>query len=208
MLDSEGFDWGEVANLRSPDRADEALLVEFFYEAREKKQETLKNGVPVFHDVLMVKITTPGGKGDLIREVKESDKTRFPRQWKAFEMLGHTPKTGMPIEELPGITASEVAQLKALALFTCEQIENLPDAYLKDIGLEARALRERCKTYLAKARDEKESRRIVEENVRLKNQLETMQRQLDELTALYGAEGREAPRKPRSRKVLSQELVS
>ena len=76
------------------------------------------------------------------REVVVTDNyfTRFPRAWDAFLRGEDLRPVGTLIEDCAAIPRSRVPGLKAAEIRTVEELIHLPDASLRRVGLDARAL--------------------------------------------------------------------
>ena len=124
-------------NLSVTHGSDENLFVEFFFNPLKRK--------PYIH------IAIPGDKTtDIRRAVKESDKIRFPRHWEAFERgLDQIEAGGMPLEEWAALDEGRRTELRAMNIFTVEQVANLADGVLKQVGMDARTLRDKAREIVA-----------------------------------------------------------
>lgn len=84
--------------------------------------------------------------------VTPEHKLRFARAYEAFKKGEEQSATGTPIEMLPDLDAITLARLKVMNVFTVEGLAELPDGYLDNLGLGARQLRVRAKSFLAKVK--------------------------------------------------------
>lgn len=106
-------------------------------------------GRPIFDVVPYLKMRFPGeGKSVVDRKVRDGDRNRFPRAWAAFEagLAGLT--SGTPIETMPLLGMDQVATLKYLGIITAEQLAEVPDSKLSQLGSSGQALRDRAKAWL------------------------------------------------------------
>lgn len=84
------------------------------------------------------------------RQVRESDKRQFPRQWAAYKETKTNPSFGTPLEKLPFLTKAQVLEFKALGLKTAENVRDISDADgQKYMGFQQ--LRRRVTDFLAAA---------------------------------------------------------
>ncbi|MGI9338549.1 MAG: hypothetical protein ACR2P4_08585 [Gammaproteobacteria bacterium] len=114
---------------------DQGILVEFYKD--------VKSGKPY------VSMRFAGDKHtDVRREVRESDKRRFPMHWKAFEEGTSQFEGQTTIEELPFVDEAARMHLKALHIFTAESLASVSDGNLKNIGMGARDLRQKAQKFL------------------------------------------------------------
>lgn len=118
--------------------SDEHLFVEFYFNPA-------KGNKPYIH------IAIPGDKTtDIRRAVKETDKVRFPRHWEAFERgLDQIEAGGMALEEWAALDEGRRMELRAMNIFTVEQVASLADGVLKQVGMDARTLRDKAREIVA-----------------------------------------------------------
>lgn len=89
---------------------------------------------------------------------------------------------GTPLEKVPGIKKSIAKELEYLNIKTAEQMANAPDSVLQKM-MGGVALREKCKEFLLKNKDEALSNRITKENEELKKQIEDLRSLVEAKTA-------------------------
>lgn len=171
---------------------DKNLYVEFFMEAVQHPYESEQAGRPIFHDVPFIRIYFAGDNTKrVVRPVdlKGSDSIppdpqRWPQQWAAFEANKTQDHAGIPLTEWPPITKSVALTLKGMQIHTVEQLSAVPDHALTWLG--AREMREKAKTWLAKADDGAEVLRLKNENDVLKADIELLKKQFAELSQKKG----------------------
>lgn len=151
---------------------DKNILV-FFEQQRENGLATQKAGRPIFNNVLMLRISSPGDKSSAEYEVDVEYPESFPhpihgalkknrdiyqRYGKFIERHKETREAGgvldgTPLEQWPGITFRQAALLKSLGIQTVESLAEAHDNALHAIGMGARELRQKAKDYLLTAAD-------------------------------------------------------
>lgn len=124
----------ETADKQGTDHA----IAKFYQNSMIDAEATEKNdGMTTYKDVLYVKITLPGIRGqEWAGKVTDEHKARFPRQLEAFladEVL--TPE-GYPIKECSMYTPAEKDNLKARGFLTVESLAEASDAGLKGMGMQ------------------------------------------------------------------------
>lgn len=140
------------------------LHVEFYTEAVQDMAATRKAGIPKFKDEEYVRIRIAGDpKNTLVapahvaigtdRETGESltYAKKFPLHYEHFKRGLSAPLDGIPIAELPGITASKVKELQASNIMTVEALASIDGSLLQKLGMGARELKTRAAGYLDKA---------------------------------------------------------
>lgn len=161
-----------------------ANRIEFHWHPKKNGLKSKEEGREVFDQVPYIKITSPGAKQVVDREVRDEDKREYPRLWAAFEAGEERPEDGQPVEEWPAVNVAQVAELKAAGIFTVEQVANIPDQNLNVLGMQARKLRSKAQAYMALAKGNAPFEQLAAENEQLRADIEIMKQQL----AAIGAE--------------------
>ena len=187
--------------------SDAGLYVEFYNENVYMEFLSEKEGRPIYEKQPFIRIYTPGDKTKIVvrKAVQEStggfpsDVQRFPQQWAAFQQGVQAVASGLPLEEWPLMTTGQVKALNAVNIYTVEQLAAVSDAALDGLGHGGRAIRDQAIAKLEGMKDESHSAKLVAQNA-------DMQRQLDELRAMIGAqESPEAPRRGRPPKERTED---
>lgn len=178
---------------------DAGLYVEFHTENVYQEAVSEAEGRPVYSQVPYITIYVPGDKTKkVVRPVRTQafgdtppDTVRFARQWAAYQQGQQVMATGVPLSEWTQVTASQIREMNSLSIYTVEQLAEVPDAVLPNIGHGGRNLRDQAKAYIARMADDSIVARMVSENADL-------QRQIDELKASINPHSPvEAPRRGR-----------
>lgn len=139
---------------------DKACFAEFFMHPRENKQETLKQGRPIFEEILYVKIMIPGDKTSEIQRPArlgaspQHDNQKFAHQYAIFQQGQGASQAlvGTPLKEWPPITAALVKELEYYEIRTVEQLAQVNDNVLqKFMGLGTH--RQKAIDWLVQAKD-------------------------------------------------------
>jgi hypothetical protein len=114
-MTSSAFNTGSVVG-------DDQLYVRFYLKQTQNKAKTLEEGRPIFEDLPWIEIHQPGNKlSSTDRPATEADKRRFAKHWRAFSDLENQEVlTGTPLEQWPGITRSQIEELKYLKIRSIE----------------------------------------------------------------------------------------
>jgi hypothetical protein len=109
---------------------------------------------------------------------------RFPRQWEAFRASKEQTPDGTPIEMWPPLDKKRVFELKAMKIFTVEQIAAVKDTDLQSaLGLDGRKMRDQAVAFLNPAASTIQVSKLSRENEDLKHQMAAMQLQLNALAS-------------------------
>jgi len=158
--------------------------VKFYRQWVRNNFKSEQQGIEVGEHQDFIMIVSPGqSKTEVRRKASDADKHLYAQEFSAYEQGKEMQMSGTPIELLPGLAAGMADALKALYIYTIEQMAGLPDLSLQKIGMGGNEIRKRAKDYLAKGSAETED---------LRRQVAELKADLERL--------REAPPKPRGRK--------
>jgi hypothetical protein len=163
----------------------------------DKKNET-DGGVPVFElravpivnkrkkeveyeDVVWVTIFNKGDPKNIIeRPMREHDKERWPKHWQAYLENKEPPIDGIPLEDFPQITPAERLRCKNLKIRSVEDLCNLPDAQLEQLGGRGHSLQKAAREYVA-YREGVQVSDLMEQMEEKDDQIADLQKRLEEL---------------------------
>jgi hypothetical protein len=154
-----------------PRDPDSALSVVFKYQALENEEKSKAAGRPVFEDVEVCEIRAPGSRdmkpflaaefsdwvaGDPWTGTQPRKRTyaeRFSRQYRQFKEQQTQTKTGTPLTHIPFLTEGQRATLRALNVYTAEQLAGVEGAELKNLGQGGRELKNKAEEFLAASKE-------------------------------------------------------
>jgi hypothetical protein len=90
---------------------------------------------------------------------------------------------GTPVDQLPGITGSKVAEFKAQKVFTVEALAALDGTALNRLGMGAREWKVKAQNWLEKAKEGAIDSKLAAQNEQLQAQLAAMQETIRQLQA-------------------------
>lgn len=169
--------------------------VMFETRAEEDRDASQKAGHYVGRDVDYV-FVTPHGSKDRIERVAadwiaklEDDalQERIPKEWlRHFKGLFEDFKggregrvNGIPVQNWPGLSPSQVKTCQSLKLFAVEDVAAMNEEAIARMGMGARALKQRAQEYLAAAKDVGQ---VAEASASLKLENEGLKAQVAQLT--------------------------
>ncbi len=197
QVDTEGFTElamsSEIAAQQPSMPNRHGLYCEFYLEAEPDKAATLAAGHPKFKEVPYIMIMVPGDKGSVVRrpvrtgQNPEHDNNRFHNEYVAFMQQKAAPVDGMPLEEWPQVTRSQVLEMNHFGIKTVEHLSDVSDINAqKFMGL--LDLRNKARAYMQSAREDGGFGKLYEElKVRdstildLTNTVKAMQDELKEM---------------------------
>jgi hypothetical protein len=115
--------------------ADNNLVVKFYMHPRMNRLRSEEEGRPIFEEMPYIQILTPGNKDSIIqRPASEMDKRRFAEHYRKFEArITEEAVEGTLLEEWPGVTRSQVEELRYFNIRTVEQLVNISDGNAQNI---------------------------------------------------------------------------
>lgn len=173
--------------LFSPHKADALLIVKFYHDAKENKFKSHEAGRPVFDDIEMCEINFPADRAKSLLvpahgEWKRFGTTRvtyaerFKDHYARFKLNEGPVVEGTPLSEAPFLSMAQKASLKALQVYTIEQLASLTGQALKNIGAGGLAVQQQAEAYLARASG-------TADVVKMQIEIEELKRQLSERPA-------------------------
>ena len=123
-----------------------------FDEAKEERAKKLPD-TPIMRKIDFVTIRVPGDKTFYVhRPVWAADKIRFRAKYEAFKNATGEPVEGAPIDILPEIKPSQVADLKYVGVTTIEQLAKVADSSPMMSMMGGVGLKQRAAAWVAKNR--------------------------------------------------------
>lgn len=184
MSDFDGPSFNDFVN-----RGSQQLLPMFSMKAIQNNFKSEKEGRPIFEDKEWVEIFIPGDKNTTVsREVRDDDRKRWPEQYRAFKEGKEIPLEGTPLEQWPVISASTAKELEHFKVRTVEQLSEIPDGLLKNLGMGSLKLREQAREWLKTSQKSAAANALVkraddlQEELRLANvTIEALKSEIEDL---------------------------
>lgn len=134
---------------------DDTAAPEFFIKPVRQAFKSNEAGRDIFEDREFVRIRTPGLPRSVPEEeVTDEHRRRWPRHYEAFQRQDSSEHIeGTPLKSWPPVNRSRAEELAVIGIRSVEQLANVPDAALANMGLGARELREQAKTWLDAAKN-------------------------------------------------------
>ena len=176
--------------------------VKFYPKWERNNFESKKQGIDVGEYRDFVLIISPGqAKSEVHRQVQEKDKTEYPTEWAAYKAGKEQRLSGTPIESLPGLAQSRADALKALYVYTIEQLSDLSEPAKRAVGMDAGDLVQRAQAYLQKNNTE-----VHRLSAELQAEREARQREREEfaqrIAALEAGMRKKPGRKPKVQQAI------
>lgn len=153
--------------------ADKRLFVVFYTGTVHNEPKSIEAGRPVFDEIDLVKIITPGSKDSFVGDATPDYQARFPQQWARYKAGKDQNTSGTPLNQLGWLGPGQIAEFNAVGCHTVEQLVGMSDA-LSSKFMGHHQIKQRAEAYLAAA---KENAPLV----KLQAELHKRDEQIDEL---------------------------
>lgn len=167
---------------------------EFYLKAKQDAEATKQEGRPIFQMVEYVRIEIPADKSLVVdRPVRDGDKEEFRKQYEAFKSNKDQDTASGTLLSATGLLPPErIEELAFFKIRTVEQLAAVTDSNLPNLGMHARAERQRCRDFVEAAKSNAPLLRLQAQTEQLENEKATMAQQLAQLQAAVD-ELRKAP---------------
>jgi hypothetical protein len=175
-FDSDSFQGGRYA-------ADRGVFARFYTKPVEDAAASAEAGRPIFKDQEFVEIIAAGNANNIVqRKASNEDRQRFRQQYEKFKAGDGDALIGTPLSEVTWMTRSQVEELAYFRIRTIETLAEVSDEVCgRVIGLYD--LKRKAKAVLEASDKAAPLTALQAENETLKNQVDAMKQQIDELAA-------------------------
>lgn len=180
---------------------DERLVVLFRNHAVKNNFKSQEAGRPIFDDVEIVEIRAPGSKdvkafpatdrshwsgaqyGDEQVEITYAE--RFAIQYRQFKAKEAQTISGTPLAHVPFLTEARRAELRALSVYTVEQLAAIDGQELKNIGQGGRELKNKAQEFIDESKANAPNLAALAELETLKARNAVLEEDMQVLKALH-----------------------
>ena len=155
------------------DDSDKKLFVVFFREAVLNELKTTAEGRPIYDDVDMIRVHTPGSRDTLVAPAHAGYQKRFPGQWGQYVKNVEQTASGTPLKVVPWLTMSQVAELATFNVKSVEQLAGMADNVANKF-MNHHALKQQATAFLEAAKG-------AAPLLKMQKELETRDEQIAEL---------------------------
>lgn len=148
---------------------DDVLVVVFKHHAVLNETKTAAEGRPQYDDVEVVEIRAAGSRNTTVQpatavshwatdpvtgaQTRITYAERFPKQYQQFKARVAQTIAGTPLEHVPFLTEARRAELRALNVYTAEQLAGIDGQELKNLGNGGRELKNKVIEWMAEAKE-------------------------------------------------------
>jgi hypothetical protein len=133
--------------------ADRKLFVIFYKDVVKNEVKSTEAGRPIFDEIDLVKIITPGSKDSYVGDATPQYQARFPQQWARYKAGKSQELSGTPLNQLPWLGVGQIAEFNAVGCHTVEQLVGMPDSVSQKF-MGHHAIKLRAQSYLDHAKAE------------------------------------------------------
>lgn len=128
---------------------EDGVIVKFYIQAVKDEFKTKTENRPVFINMEMVEIMLSGDNKTVINEiVKDHHRNRFPQSYKAFKEGTILVAQGYPISKWDVLDPATKATLKYMNVHTVEQLAEMHDGVIGNLGMGAHEMREKARKHV------------------------------------------------------------
>jgi len=147
---------------------DDTIVALFRNHAMKNEAKTLTEGRPIYDDMEVVEIRFPGSRSMSVfpatafshwqNDPQTGEQTpityaeRFSRQYQQFKSQHAQTKSGTPTAHAQFLTEARRAELRALNIYTVEQLAAVEGPELKNLGGGGRDLKNKAVEYIAESK--------------------------------------------------------
>lgn len=158
------------------------IFPRFYMETVQNNFKSNEAGRAIFDEVEYVEITYAGDRNSKrIQKVTDVDRRRWAKMYQQFKQGLEPALSGTAIEQWPMISRAKAEEMKHMNIHTVEALAELNDSAIQQMGFGYRKLVEQAKAFLAVANETADVTKIVEENNKLKERVEMLCSQVDDL---------------------------
>lgn len=162
--------------------ADKRLLVLFYREPIKNEQKSIDAGRPIFDEIDLVKIITPGSRDTFVGDASEEYQRRFPTQWARYKAGREQGSSGTPLNQLPFLSMGQVAEFNAVGCTTVEHLVGMSDN-LSQKFMGHFALKQRAQEYLDAAKGAAPTLKLQAELAKRDEQIAELKATVDALVS-------------------------
>lgn len=186
-MSTEAIDFAMNFEDNQQSEADKKLLVAFYKGIDKNEAKSIEAGRPIFDEMDLIKILTPGSRDSFVGLATEQYQQRFPQQWARYKAGQAQDVSGTPLNLLPWLSMAQVAEFEAVGCKTVEQLAGMAD----NVGhkfMGYHAFKQKAQEYLDAAKGNAPIMKMQAELEKRDEQIAELNAKLDALVAAKKAE--------------------
>ena len=162
-----------------------SAMVRFFKQAVQMGAKSEELGRPYFEDVDYIEILIPGDSfNQVITKATDVHKEKYAETYKKYLAGLEQTVEGYPVSEWARLSKSQAENYKAMNFHTVEQIAEMSDNALQQVGMSAAGDRAAAKAFLAQHKDAGLAEKQAIQIETMKAEITRLTEQVKELGAL------------------------
>jgi hypothetical protein len=158
---------------------DAVIVALFRHHALKNDAKSAEAGRPIYDDMEVVEIRFPGSRSVSVfpatafshwnnnphtgEQTPVTYAERFAHQYQQFKAQHTQTKSGTPLAHVPFLTEARRAELRALNIYTVEQLAHIDGQELKNLGQNGRELKTKAQEYIEESKDAAPTSQLVAE---------------------------------------------
>ena len=185
---SEVLDFAMNFETNEQSEADKRLVVLFYREPIKNELKSIEAGRPIFDEIDLVKIITPGSRDTFVGDATYEYQQRFPTQWARYKAgRDQSAGSGTPLNQLPWLSIGQIAEFNAVGCYTIEQLVGMPDS-LSQKFMGHHGIKQKALAYLDAATNAAPMLKLQAELDKRDEQIKALQDQMNAILANQKAE--------------------
>jgi hypothetical protein len=148
---------------------DAVIVALFRNHAIKNEAKSAEAGRPIYDDMEVCEIRFPGSRSVSVfpatafshwnnnphtgEQTPVTYAERFMHQYQQFKMQHTQTKSGTPLAHVPFLTEARRAELRALNIYTAEQLAGIDGQELKNLGQNGRDLKNKAREYIEESKE-------------------------------------------------------
>jgi len=157
--------------------ADRKLLVIFYREPIKNEFKSIEAGRPIFDEIDLIKIITPGSRDTFVGDATEQYQARFPQQWARYKAGKEQNSSGTLLNQLPWLSIGQIAEFNAVGCHTVEQLVGMADVMSQKF-MGHHAIKQKAQAYLDAANNAAPMLKLQAELDKRDEQIRVLQEQM------------------------------
>ena len=140
----------DINNFTTTASADDGNIVTIFTKKVINNFKSKEADELIYDFLPYLEIVSPGQRHSIVvRKIEEDDKNKYKKHWDAYEKKEQLRSEGTALRDWTGVEPEMVAQLEYMSIFTVEDLSNVSDGNLGNIGMGANKLKNAAKLFIS-----------------------------------------------------------
>lgn len=170
-LDAEFQKVGDGLGFSQGSNPKGANFVKFYTEPHYRAMKSQMAGIPVYEEVLMVRIQAPGDKQTIeIHKATEEDFRKYPYQYEMYKR-GLSQVQGTDLTKAPFLSAVQIATYEHMGIKSIEQLAGMNDTQIQSLGIDGREARKHAQMFVSNKTESVKAEKLASQFAEQKKEL-------------------------------------